>query len=61
MATTQIGDIETNKCPRCNTGELLKIEGTFIKWLKCPKCRFTKIVEKKEKEPIKVTPLLEKE
>ncbi len=61
MATKQIKDIKTDRCPRCNSSKLLKIDGTFIKWLKCPKCRFTKVISKKEKSPIVVTPLIDKE
>ena len=59
MATRNIKDIKSDRCPRCNASDILKIEGTFIRWLKCPKCKYTKVVEKKEKEPVKVVPLIE--
>jgi phage FluMu protein Com len=43
-------------CPRCNSAELIYIEGSFIRWIKCPKCKWTKLAEKGPK-PMKVVPL----
>lgn len=60
MATRNIKDVKSDRCPRCNSMDILKIEGTFIRWLKCPKCKYTKVMEKREKEPVKVTPMIEK-
>jgi len=58
MATRNIKDIKSDRCPRCNAMDLLKIEGTFIRWLKCTKCKYTKVLEKRETPPVTVTPLL---
>jgi len=44
-----------NKCPRCSN-KLLTIDGSFIKWLTCPKCKYKKLVEKKS-NGIKITSL----
>jgi hypothetical protein len=43
------------KCPRCGE-EAIIIDGRFVRWLTCPKCKFKKLMEKKDKG-IKVTPL----
>ncbi len=43
------------KCPRCG-GEAVVIDGRIIKWLTCTKCKFKKVLEKKE-ESIKIIPL----
>ena len=42
-------------CPRCGE-EAIIIDGRFVKWLTCPKCKFKKLMEK-EDEGIKVTSL----
>ena len=58
MALKQISPApkcDSTRCPRCGE-EALFIEGRFVRWLKCPKCKFTKLLEKKD-EGIKVTPL----
>lgn len=58
MAVKQIDKTEkvTDPCPRCNT-QLLTIDGTFIRWLTCPECKYKKLIEKKEKKTVKVVPL----
>ena len=43
------------KCPRCGE-EAIIIDGRFVIWLTCPKCKFKKLMEKKDKG-IRVTPL----
>ena len=61
MAIAQL-DVEEkkgeSKCPRCNE-KVLIIDGTFIKWLTCPSCKYKKLLSNKDKPPIKVTPLME--
>lgn len=46
------------KCPKCQ-GKILIIDGTFIKWLTCPKCKYKKLISNKDKPPIKVTSLMD--
>ncbi|NIM47013.1 MAG: hypothetical protein GTN40_02530 [Candidatus Aenigmarchaeota archaeon] len=42
-------------CPRCGEDAII-IDGRFVTWLTCPKCKFKKLMEKKDKG-IRVTPL----
>ena len=44
------------KCPRCGE-EALFIEGRFVRWLTCPKCKFKKLMEKEEDKSIKIVSL----
>lgn len=59
MALKQIQEKSKDRetCPRCG-GMALIIDGSYIKWLTCTKCKFKKIMEKREK-PIEVVPLIE--
>jgi Zn finger protein HypA/HybF involved in hydrogenase expression len=55
-----IKQIETKKsdmatCPRCGE-EAILIEGRIVVWLNCPKCKFKKLMEKKD-DGIKITSL----
>ena len=59
MKQTKVSSKDREICPRCGA-EALIINARTIKWLTCPKCKFKKLLEKKP-EPIKVTPLLEKD
>lgn len=45
-------------CPKCNE-PLLTIDGTLTKWLRCPKCKWSKLEKKSKSEMnrISVTPL----
>ena len=65
MAITQLKvDIDDEnkrgptKCPKCSE-KVLIIDGTFIKWLTCPKCKYKKLISNKDKPPIKVTSLMD--
>jgi Zn finger protein HypA/HybF involved in hydrogenase expression len=57
MAIKQISSVEDDKmrCPRCGE-EALVIEGKFVRWLTCPKCKFKKLM-RKEDEKIKIVSL----
>lgn len=58
MALKQIdskGKSDTVPCPRCGEAAIV-IDGRFVKWLTCPKCKFKKLIEKKD-DGIKVTSL----
>jgi predicted RNA-binding Zn-ribbon protein involved in translation (DUF1610 family) len=58
MALKQIepkGKSDMVPCPRCGE-EAIVIDGRFVKWLTCPKCKFKKLMEK-EDEGVKITPL----
>jgi tRNA(Ile2) C34 agmatinyltransferase TiaS len=35
------------KCPRCGE-EAIYIDGRFVRWLTCPKCKFKKLLEKED-------------
>ena len=63
MATTQIkvqaAKEEYSRCPRCND-KVLIINGTFIRWLTCPKCKYKKLLENTEKPQVKITPMMDK-
>jgi len=48
---------EPKICPKCKH-ELITIDGTFIRWLTCTKCKFKKLLEK-EREVVKVFPIKE--
>ena len=47
----------STQCPRCSA-DLLTIPGIITSWLTCPKCKYTKLIEKERGKP-KITPLLE--
>ena len=32
-------------CPKCGE-EAIYIDGRFVRWLKCPNCKFTKLMKK---------------
>lgn len=51
-----------NACPSCGK-PLLTIEGSFVRWLTCPDCRYTKLIKKsdQERKAVKITPLKEVE
>ena len=53
-------DLQT--CPRCGEEVLaINVEGLFVKWLTCPKCKFKKLVKREEEiRPVKVVSLKEK-
>jgi hypothetical protein len=52
MALRQLGSKGGRElCPRCGSEPLLFIEGTFIKWATCPKCRYKKLLEKEKTGP----------
>jgi len=36
---------DTVRCPKCGE-EAIYIDGRFVRWLKCPKCKFTKLMKK---------------
>ncbi len=58
MAMKQIDSSEksdTVSCPRCGE-EAIIIDGRFVKWLTCPKCKFKKLMAKKDND-IRVTSL----
>ncbi len=57
MAIKQISSEGDKKirCPRCGE-EALIIEGRFVRWLTCPKCKFKKLM-RKEEEKVKVVSL----
>jgi len=38
---------DTTRCPRCG-GEAIIIDGRFVRWLNCPKCKFKKLLEKED-------------
>jgi len=50
---------EITLCPRCGEEALMiDVEGMFVRWLTCPKCKFKKLVKKEEEiKPIKVVSL----
>ncbi|MFQ6021032.1 MAG: hypothetical protein ACE5J4_03420 [Candidatus Aenigmatarchaeota archaeon] len=65
MAVRQLGEkpkkskkeIE-NPCPKCGEETLeIEVEGMFVKWLTCPKCKFKKLVKRKDDRSVKVVPL----
>lgn len=65
MATKQIvhvaSDVESKRCPKCNSTEILTINGVFVKWLTCQKCKYKKLIENKEKPKVKVESLMEQD
>jgi len=46
---------DRQRCPRCSETAII-IAGKTVTWLKCPKCKFTKLIKNK-KEPLKVIKL----
>jgi len=39
----------------------INVEGMFVKWLTCPKCKFKKLIRKEEElRPVRVVSLKEK-
>ena len=62
MAMMQIDnpDRNNNPCPRCGE-EALIIKGTYVKWMKCPSCRFTKLMGKERDSKIAVVSLIHPE
>ena len=63
MATTQIkvqtAKDEPTRCPRCND-KILIINGTFIRWMTCPKCKYKKLLENTVKPPVKITSMMDR-
>jgi len=50
MALKQISpptEGDRTRCPRCGE-EAIFIDGRFVRWLTCPKCKFKKLLEKKD-------------
>jgi ssDNA-binding Zn-finger/Zn-ribbon topoisomerase 1 len=45
---------ESERCPDCRE-KLLKIEGTFIKWVTCPNCKYKKLKEMEPKRSVPIT------
>jgi len=60
MALKQISpapDSDRPRCPRCGE-EAIYIDGRFVRWLTCPKCKFKKLLEKEDEvTKIKITNL----
>jgi len=60
MALKQISpppESDRTRCPRCGE-EAIIIDGRFVRWLTCPKCKFKKLLEKEdETTKVKVTSL----
>ncbi|MFQ6010427.1 MAG: hypothetical protein ACE5J7_04905 [Candidatus Aenigmatarchaeota archaeon] len=49
---------EGRACPRCGQ-RLLTIDGSFIRWLTCPHCKFKKLEEKEKEKKIRITPMMD--
>jgi ssDNA-binding Zn-finger/Zn-ribbon topoisomerase 1 len=50
MALKQISpppESDRIRCPRCGE-EAIIIDGRFVRWLNCPKCKFKKLLEKED-------------
>ncbi|MEM5804596.1 MAG: hypothetical protein QXU82_01980 [Candidatus Aenigmatarchaeota archaeon] len=60
MALRNIAQREKGElmCPRCGQ-KMLVIDGSFIKWLTCPSCKYRKLEEKPEEKKVAVTPILD--
>lgn len=39
---------DRTRCPRCGE-EALIIDSKLVQWITCPKCKFKKLVEKKDR------------
>ena len=49
---------EGKTCPRCGQ-QMLVIDGSFIRWLTCPHCKYKKLEEKEKDKRIRVTSMMD--
>ena len=57
MATTHLSRPKKSAkplCPKCGQ-DLLIIDGSFVRWLTCPHCKYKTLEEKKQSKKPKVT------